>query len=196
MKMINRILISLAMSLLFTNVAVANHYIPVFKVEGNKFYLSLENVSVQTSVRILDGKGFAWVEEKVAISAQFKKVFNLESLPAGSYTLIVKSKLKETIQPITITEQELRMDESKRTVYFQAQLLHKRGHLKLSLSNPTNSMVRIFVISPAGRMVYQDEIKNQRVIDKDYNLKQLAAGNYTVIVDNARETYTQSINFR
>lgn len=196
MKMINRILISLAMSLLFTNVAVANHYIPVFKVEGNKFYLSLDNVSAQTSVRILDGKGFAWVEEKVAISGQFKKVFNLESLPSGSYNLIVKSKLKETIQPITITEQELKMDESKRTVYFQANLLKKRGNLKLSLPNPTNSIVRIFVLSPEGRIVYQDEIKDQLVIDKSYKLKQLAAGSYTVMVDNARNTYTQSINFR
>lgn len=196
MKMINRILISLAMSLLFINVAVANNYIPVFKVEGDKFYLSLDNVSAQTSVRILDGKGFAWVEEKVAVSGQFKKVFNLESLPSGSYSLIIKSKLKETIQPITITEQELIMDESKRTVYFQANLLKKRGNLKLSLSNPTNSMVRIFVLSPEGRMVYQDEIKDQLVIDKSYNLKQLAAGTYTVMVDNARDTYTQSIHLR
>lgn len=196
MKMINRILISLAMSLLFINVAVANNYIPVFKVEGDKFYLSLENASAQTSVRILDGKGFAWVEEKVAVSGPFKKVFNLESLPSGSYTLIIKSKLKETIQPITITEQELIMDESKGTVYFQANLLKKRGNLNLSLSNPTNSIVRIFVLSPEGRIVYQDEIEDQLVIDKSYNLKQLAAGHYTVMVDNARDTYTQSINLR
>ncbi len=88
------------------------------------------------------------------------------------------------------------MDESKRTVYFQANLLKKRGNLKLSLSNPTNSMVRIFVLSPEGRMVYQDEIKDQLVIDKSYNLKQLAAGTYTVMVDNARDTYTQSIHLR
>ncbi len=196
MKIMNRVLISLVLSLLFTNIAVANYNNPVLKVEGNKFYLSLEDVSEQTSVRILDDAGFTWVEEKVAVSGQFKKVFDLESLPAGSYNLIIKSKLKETIQPIAITDKELLMDESKRAVYFQANLSKKRSSVNLTLSNPTNSRVQITVLSPAGRIAYRNEIKDQLVIDESYNLKHLPGGNYTVIIDNSREVFTQTIRLR
>ena len=138
MKTMKCVLISLAMSLLFINIALASNYIPVLKVEGSKLYLSLENVSPQTSVRILDPEGFAWVEEKVAVSGQFKKVFNLEGLPFGSYTLIIKSDFKETIQPIRVSGEELIMDESNRAEYFQASLSQKRGNVKLSLLNPAN----------------------------------------------------------
>lgn len=196
MKIMNRILISLVMSLLFSNIAVANYYNPVLKVEGNKFYLSLEDVSEQTSVRILDDAGFAWVEEKVTVSGQFKKVFDLEDLPVGSYQLIIKSKLKETIQPIAITDQELLMDENKRAVYYQAKISKKRASVNLTLANPTNSRVQVTVLSPAGRIAYRNEIKDQLDIDESYNLRHLPAGDYTVIIDNSREAFTHTIRLR
>ena len=195
MKTMNRILISLALSLLFfNNIAIANNYNPTVKVEGNKLYLSLENVSEQTSIRILDAKEFTWIEEKVTVSGQFKKVFDLGTLPIGSYNLIIKSNFKEIVQPLSISSEELIMDESKRTEYFQANLLQKRGNLKLSLLNPTNSEVRIIVINMQGRKVFQESIKDQQVIDVNYNLKQLPKGYYTIIVDNAHEVLTKRIN--
>jgi hypothetical protein len=196
MKVMNRVLISLATSLLLINIAVANNYTPVLKVEGNKFYLSLDDVAAQTSIQILDREGFTWIEEKVAVSGQFKKVFNLESLPFGSYTLIIKSNVKETVQPITVTECGLIIDESKSSVYFQANLSQKRGNLNLSLLNPTNSLVRVFVINAQGRILYQDAIENQQVIDKNYNLRQFPGGAYTVVVDNAHETFSRKISLR
>lgn len=196
MKVMNRIFISLAMSLLLINMAVANHYNPVLKVEGSKFFLSLEDVDTPTSVKILDREGFTWIEEKIAAQGQFKKVFNLESLPFGSYTLIIKSEVKETVQPIAVTKEGLVIDESQRAEYFHAHLSRKRGNLNLSLLNPTNSVVRVFVIDSQGRMLFQDAIENQQVIDKNYNLKQFPGGAHTVIVDNAHEILSRKIDLR
>jgi hypothetical protein len=195
MKTMNHILISLAISLLFfNNNAVANNYNPTVKVEGNKLYLSLENVSEQTSIRILDPKGFTWIEEKVTVSGQFKKVFDLGTLPIGSYNLIIKSNFKEIVQPLTISSKELIMDENNRAEYFQAKLLQKRANVKLSLLNPTNSDIRVIVINMQGRKVFQESIKDQRIIDINYNLKQLPKGKYTILVDNAHEVFTKIIN--
>jgi len=196
MKTMKHILVSLAMSLLFINIAVASNYNPTLKVEGDNLYLSLEDVAEQTSVRILDQEGFTWVEEKIAASGQFKKVFNLESLPFGSYTLIIKSSFNEIVQPLIVSNKELILDESKRTEYFQANLLQKRKNVKLSLMNPTNSEVRVFVINSKGMVLYQDAIKDQRVIDQNYNLKHLPPGKYTLVVDNAHETFIKNINLR
>ncbi len=193
MKIMKSILLSLAMSVLFINTAMANNYNPDLKVEGNKFYVTLENASAQTSVRILDGQGYIWLEERVTVPGKFKKVFNLSKLPVGSYTLIIKSNLKETIQPIRVTSKELIVDESKQTVYYQANFEQKRGKVNISLLNPTNSLIRIFVINPQGRILYQDLIKNQEVIDTNYNLRGLPRGNYTLFVDNAHETFSKNI---
>jgi hypothetical protein len=190
------ILISLTMSLLFINIAVASNDNPTFKVEGNKLYLSLEDVSEQTSVRIQDQEGFTWVEEKVAVSGQFKKVFDLGSLPFGSYTLIIKSKINEIVQPLTVSNKELILDESKRVEYFQANMIQKRENVKVSLMNPTNSEVRVFVINSKGMVLYQDAIKGQMIIDENYNLKHLPSGKYTLVVDNAHETFTKKISLR
>ena len=122
MKTVKSILISLAMSVLFMNIALANPANPVIKVIEKKLYLSLENGSAQTSVRILDREGVSLIEEQVTASVPFESVFNLESLPTGSYTLVIKSTGQETVQPITVTSTELIIEEiapaAKRSGHF------------------------------------------------------------------------------
>ena len=196
MKTLKRVLISLAMSLMFFNITVANNYMPVLKIEDNKLYLTLDHVSAQTTVRIHDKEGFTWLQEEIGMTGPFKKVFDLESLPLGPYTLTIKSLTREIVQPITLSEDELIMDESKRKEFFQANLSKKRKNVNLTLMNPTNSVVNFFVIDRMGRLIYQDAIKGQKVIDKNYDLNYLPRGHYTVIVDNAHEVFTHSITVR
>lgn len=184
------------MSLLFLNLSQANNYMPVFKVEDNKLYLTLDHVSAETTVRIHDGEGVTWLQEAIGMTGPFKKVFDLESLPLGSYTLTIKSLTREIVQPITLSEQEVIMDETKRKEFFQATMFQKRQNVHLSLMNPTNSDISMFIMDHMGRRVYQDAIKGQKVIDKDYNLKYLPGGSYTVVVDNAHEVFTKRIVLR
>ena len=196
MKTVKKVLISFAMYLFFVNMAMANNYIPVIKAEDKKLYLSMENVPESTSLMILDGTGSAWIEENVTTSKRLERVFNLESLPLGAYTLIIKSSEEETLQPIKITSTGVVIEESKRAAYFSPVFSQKRGTLKLSLQNPTNSTVRVHIIDVVGRLRYQDSIQGQLAIEKDFNLKQLPAGKYNLIVNNGHKAYTRSINLR
>lgn len=196
MKIMKWMLISFAVSILSVNVAFADNYTSTLRVEGTMLHLSLDDVSAPTAVRILDAEGFAWVEETIAGTGQYRKVFKLESLPAGTYTLIIKSDVQEIVQPITLSGKELIMDESKRAEYFRADVSQKRETVKLSLLNPTRKVVRFVVLSSQGRIQYQDTIMDQAVIDKHYDLKHLPAGKYTVFVDNGRETLSRVISLR
>lgn len=196
MNTIKRILAGLALSILMINGALAADITPIFKVEGNKLYLSLDNVATQTSVRILDPAGFVWIDEKVAEAKSFKKVFDLASLPHGSYRLVIKASGEEIVQPITVSGAELVVDESKRTAYFEASLSQKREQVHLSLSNPSRSVVRFFVLDEKGRMVQQTSIEGQSVIDTDFDLKHLPGGYYTVVVDNGHESFTKRVSLR
>ena len=194
MKTMNRILISLTFILfLISNVAVANNYNPTLTVEGNKLYVSIDQVSEQTIVWVEDTNGFTWIEEKVVDTGTFKKVFNLEKLPEGSYNLIIKSAYKETVQPIMISNSAMIIDESKRAEYFQANLSKKWTKMNLSLQNPTKSEVRLTVINMKGIKVFHDTVK-ENIIDKSYNLRFLPSGNYAVVVDNGHDVLTKFIN--
>ena len=194
MKTANRVLTILAISFLFVNIAMADNYLPMIKVEEKNIYLSLEISNAPVSIRILDEEGLTLIEENIAGTGEFDNVFNLESLPFGSYTLVIKSRHKEIVQPITITSGGLILDENKRMTYFPVLFSQRGAHLKLSLLNPVNTEVMVFIIDETGKVRYQDSITNQVVIEKDYNLKQLPKGNYTVIVDNEKEVYTKDLS--
>lgn len=199
MKTIKSLIISLAMSLLFVNLAAANNYIPVLKVEtgiAKKFYLALENVSVETSIRIVDVEGFTLVEESAAANETFEKVFNLENLKSGRYTLIIKSSYKETVQPITVTGRHLIVDESKRQEYFPAIINTVGESVNLSLLNPTKSQVTFSILNNAGDVLYRDVLKDMVTIEKIYDLSQMSEGRYTIRVNTSHETFYHNVNLR
>lgn len=187
-------MITVAMGLLFSNTALADHYISVIEVVDKKLNLSLEGVSTQTTVKILDSRGSVLVEEKIVAYRQFTGTYNLESLPSGSYTLVIESADKKTWQPIAITGKEVIMDKSKRVEHYRAAFTRKGGTLNISLLNPSRSVVRVFMIDQTGRLCYQDAIRNQPVIEKAFNLKRFPRGQYTLVVDNGDEVFSRNIN--
>lgn len=194
MKTIKSILIGLAMVFMFVNTAMADEHFSVIKVVDKKIYLSLDDVTGKTTVSITNREGATLMKEEVGATTHTETVFDLENLPVGSYSLIIKSESKETIQPIKLTTRDLIIDESNSTSYFPVNFTQRRGSLTISFLNPTNSVVRVYVLDQTGRKIYQDEIKDQMVIDKEYNFKkQLPAGGYTVVVDNAMHNYTKNI---
>lgn len=199
MNLIRKALISLAMSLFIFNVAMANNYIPVLKVGSGmdkKFYLSLENVSSKTSIKIFDNEGFALIEESANVSEPFEKIFNLENLKSGVYTLVIESDYKETVQPIMITSRGLIVDENKREEYFPAIIRQENAQVNVSLLNPTKSLVSFSIVNRQGELIYKEMLKDQLVVEKSYNLKQLAGGNYTVVVDTSKDVYTKDVSLR
>jgi len=199
MKTIKQVLISLAMSLLFINLTVANNYTHVLKIEAGinkKFYLSLENVSTQTSIQIIDQEGFVLIDEKIAASEQFTKIFNMEKLISGHYTLVIKSDYKETIQPIVVTSRELIMEEGNRLEFYPAIIAMEKQNVNVSLFNPTKSKVNFSIIDGEGEVVFRDVLKDQMVVGKRYNLKQLPTGTYTVLVDTSKEVYARDLTIR
>lgn len=193
MNTIKKLAISLTMSLLFCNLATANYtsYVKVEEGAVKRIYLKLENVSSNTSIRILDEEGFVLIEEEASAAQDFAKLFNLENLHAGHYTLILESEFKETVQPIIVTYDKLIVEDSKREEYFPAIILVEKQAVKLSLFNPTKSETAFSIIDRWGEVVYKDHLKGSNVVEKSYNVSQLPAGRYTVIVDNSRKAYSK-----
>ena len=186
----------MAVSLLFFNTALASHYLPSIRIEDKKLFLVLEDVSAETSVLIQDQAGSIFLTEKVPVSGTYEHTFSLDELPSGAYALVVRSNNQETVWPITVAANSLTMDEEGRTTYLPTVLSQKRRHMQLSLLNPSRGTVSVFVFDKMGMIRYQDSMNDEPVIDKKFNLKQLPAGRYTVVVQNANRTFTRQLNLR
>ena len=195
MKMNRNILSILVISVLFLNVVFASNDISFIKIEDKKLYVSLDNVSPQTVVEIQDQEGIILIKGKTASTEKFETVFNFENLSSGKYVLVIHSLEKKIVQPLSLSNNELMLDESKRAKFFPAIFSQKGSKLKLSLLNPSSSEVRVFIIDQkTGRVKYQDMLKGQVVIEKNFNLKDLSNGQYTLVVDNSNEVFTKNIN--
>lgn len=194
MKTIKSVLISLAFSLFFINTAVAYNYVPVLKVVDKKVYVSLKDVSEETSVRLLDDKGLTVMEESVNASKRFNTVINFESLPIGAYTLIIKSSTEETVHPIMITKDMLVLEENKLNATHPVVFTKNRKNLNLTFMNPENTAVKVYIMDRMGKVHYRETMEDQKMITKDFNLKHFPTGEYTVIVEKGDKVYTKSVN--
>ena len=197
MKTIKSVLIGFILTLGFFNLAVANNSNPIIKVENKTIYLSLENVSEQTSVKILDEKGQSLIEETVGASTQFESVFNLEVYPLGTYTLVVQSAAQETLKEIKLTRDGISIEEKSTVASIVPTIrAEKRGRLQLNFANPSRSVVSVVIFDAQGRRCYQNTLNNQALINESLNLKQLPAGRYTVSINDAHGVFTQSVRLR
>ena len=196
MKLMKSVLITIALSLLFINISVANDNNPVIKVEKNKIHLSLKDVSEQTTVQVLDYKGETLIEEKVAISKQFESVLNMEFFAHGSYRLVIKSATSETIKRISINKLGVRIVETPTAIARPILSSEKRGSMHLSFYNPSSSELRMLVFDARGQRVHQQSIQGEQIIDQDINLKQLRRGRYTVVINHKGGAYTQQVSLR
>ena len=197
MKFMNKIIMSLAVFALCFNLANATNFTPSVKVDvgvAKKFNLTLKNVTAETTVKIIDEEGFILIEEKVAAAtANFAKIFNMESLKNGRYQLNIESEMKETIQPIIVTSKGLVVDENKREEYFPAIIELGKKNFNLSLLNPTKSTVIVSILDQYGDIIYQDEMRKEMLIEKSYKLDKLPSGYYTVLVNTGNDSYTEDL---
>lgn len=74
--------------------------------------------------------------------------------------------------------------------------LDERGNLKLSLDNPDKSTISVFIIDAFGQVRYQDSINGQLEVEKEYNLRKLPAGRYTIVINDGNKVYTKGVKLR
>jgi hypothetical protein len=200
MKLFNiaKMIPAVAFILSTTGALASNGMLPdivIKKIDGaKKVSVAINNLKRDATINFLDQKGSTLASE--VINAEMKpvvKVFNLKNLPAGSYSLVVSTGSKETIQPVTITKDDIFVEEGLRQVYLVPTIKIGDDYVDVSWLNGRISDMNVEIRDTQGRTIFEDELNNVLKVERRYNIEQLERGDYTMIVSTPFKKYYQRL---
>lgn len=154
----------------------------------------MDKRSEQTFVSIVDTNGVIIYTEEIAVANIYSKKFNLKNLPEGSYFLKVEDALKEMVFAFVIDDSEIKIMERKENA--KPVFRKKDGRVFLNLLNLEKEVIKIKVFDSDGRIVFQETITDEILIEKVFNFEDAFKDNYTVIVKNKKDTYFEAVNVK
>ena len=183
-----------------TSLAMANDNLPSITLKNipaeKKFSLSIEGLKGRAGITLTDISGQVLLSQETEGEKEFAKVFNLSQLPAGEYFLTVSTSLRETVQPITLTETEVLVDYNKKREFFSPVIQVKGEHIDVSMFNGRIGNVTINILDHNNEPVFQEKLENVLVVEKRYNLDQLHWGRYSIEVITPSKTYNKAFQVR
>lgn len=163
---------------------------------AKKVSLVVADLASHATVQLKDLQGNILLDERIKNAAQFAKVFNLEQLPAGTYRLVIITETRETIQPLTLTETGITVDENQREVIYAPAIICKNGFVDVSLLNNRLTTVEVSVFDAAGEKMFTDTQRNVLKVERRYDTSNLPIGNYLVRVSTPYRTYYKDLSVK
>ncbi|MFK7813925.1 MAG: hypothetical protein AB8B59_15625 [Maribacter sp.] len=154
----------------------------------------MDLTSEKTLVSILDNDGVIIYTESVQGKDIYSKKFDLNNLPQGGYFLKVEETMKETIFSFAVVESKIVISE--KTENTKPVFRKKEGRVFVNLLNLEKEEVRIKIVDSEFRIVFEEEISNEVLIEKVFNFEDAFKDSYTVIVQNANSTYYDVVNVK
>ena len=160
------------------------------KKDLNKTTFTLKNVKQGNQLIIKDLYGLILYKEQIKDSGNYSKGFDLTSLPDGSYVFELEKDLEIKSFPFTVTAKKVIFNENETTIH-KPYVSFKNNYIyvsKLALNNEPLD-VKIYYQDGTG-LIYSENIKDTKVIEKVYKLASNAKGNYKIVLSsNGREYY-------
>lgn len=147
-------------------------------------------------VTLAEEKGEILMEDRIPAGNAFSKVLDLSNLPAGAYTILVASELRETVQPLRITAVDMILNEDMRREYFAPVLRLRERDLDINWFNTRVADVGIAIFEADGPEIFRDKIHNVTRLERRYKLSDLRRGTYTVQISTPYKMYNQTITLK
>lgn len=167
---------------------------PILKVgsttNSKSLVFELDSKSTQTKVRFYDADDNIIFSDNIS-DALYAKKFDLKSLEEGSYTFKVENSL--TTYVYTISVKEGSVDVVKRKENSKPVFRKKDAIVYLNLLNLDKKDVKIQVTDSSNRLVHEETIANELVVQKVFNFKTAVADGYTIAVKNGNDVYYEAI---
>lgn len=153
-----------------------------------KISVTMKNLSGSTTLTLSVEGGNTLIEEAIKDS-EYSKVFNLGELEPGTYVLSISNGLREIEQPLVINERTLVLDQRQRREFFAPLFRNNGESIDLQLMAGKMTTVSLSIRNLNGEVVFEDQLKNVIKVERRYSLRQLPAGQYTVMVTTPEKEY-------
>jgi len=160
------------------------------KKDLNKTTFTLKNVKQGNQLIIKDLYGLILYKEQIKDSGNYSKGFDLTSLPDGSYVFELEKDLEIKSFPFTVTAKKVIFNENETTIY-KPFVSFKNNYIYVSKLALNNEPLDVKIYYQDGtELIYSENIKDTKVIEKVYKLALNAKGNYKIVlISNGREYY-------
>lgn len=168
--------------------------VEVGKVSAEKkMAVRVSRVNQLTHLQIRSEEAGVVYQQRLPEGDTFLKLYDLASLEAGRYELVIKTPQRELIQPFTVQEYGLGLNPADKYEYFMPQVsITADKQLDFSLLNPAGGPVEVALIAPSGETIYESRFNDQRTISRRFDLGRARAGEYSLRITSAgRTTYRQ-----
>ncbi|MEM9299844.1 MAG: hypothetical protein AAGA64_15880 [Bacteroidota bacterium] len=173
---------------------------PFVKVSaaGNKeFTLFINEVNAPAVVVSLKNiSGNTLYKEVLLSKDKYSKLYDLTALPVGSYTLEVDEDTRINTWSVELSSEGLSVDLNAKKEFFKPQIVEKDNVLGISFFNKTNETLEISVLNDRNEEIFTEELAEDLVIMKQYDLSKFDRGRYTVVARTAGKSFNEVIDVK
>lgn len=153
--------------------------------------LELDAQSTKTSVKFLDSEGEVIYFDTNPDSETYIKKFDLSTLPEGTYFIEIENDLKELVYTINIDTENIGIGEKHESL---KPVFRKQGDkVLLNLLNLNKENVEIKILDAENRVVFNEQVSNEIIIQKAFNFSGAKNESYSIVVKDANGTYYENV---
>ncbi len=161
---------------------------------SKKVVLDLSTLDAHTvSCRIMNDQGRLIFTDEFLVGAGGYKKFNLENLDDGRYSFRLNDLMQVIKYDILIKGNEINVLENKETIFKPTVWLNEDKTVDFHLLSQGKN-VNIELFNNRGELIYQKRLKDQWIVSKRLNMKDVIKGEYTMKVSVGNETFFKYLN--
>jgi hypothetical protein len=165
--------------------------------QSKKVKLTLKTSLKDPKILVVDEQEGILLEQPIISDKAFvEQIIDLTNLPKGRYDILVKSVLKEIIQPIQLTDHECIIKDYLRQEHYTPMLVQNEGYFDISWVGHRIGSFTLTLLDKSGYIVFKNESKNVLRVQKRFRIDRMAKGDYTVKMTTSYRTYYDELRIR
>ena len=161
--------------------------------DAKKFVLNTASLKAdQVNFRIIDQTGGIIYSDEINTSSIEARLFDMSRQPNGSYTVEIEDATRVTTYEVSLNQNDIQIEGNPSVDFkpvFRMTDDHTVGFNYLSLGK--NATVRL---ANENETIFDETLLGETSIERQYRLKNMKPGNYTLTVIVDGKAYYQSID--
>ena len=178
--------------------------------------IRLANLEMKnTQIALLDTDGKSWYFHNVKKDVGYSAKLNLEGMPDNDYVVFIKNRKGQHFQAFSMEGEVINFFQLQHTGSIKnltaslenyemkdaPQMIAKvtpenNRSLNVRLANLQNASTTMRLFSDSGTKVQTENVDNEHAYAKNWNLENVADGNYFLYIDSKETTLLQSISVK
>lgn len=161
------------------------------EVASKNLVLELDAENNKTSVEFVDAQGNIIFSDSSAKHLAYIKKFNLETLPAGAYSLRIEDDFKKLAYTINVANENITI--GKKLESFKPVFRKKDDKIFINLLNLNSNEVGIKVLDSNERVVYKEKTSKEKIVQKAFNFEKAFVDTYTIVINDGNDIFYEDV---